>query len=182
MYSKGGFQTGETHLFRITECAKIKPYAGCILYSGGYFGQEVPVMQIFVRVKAVGKRKDILSPAAYELPENTDSLRKLLTAIVEMEVMRYNQKETGAQLIPFLTREELENKASAGKVGFGSIYSERKAEKDKAIENAIQCWQDGLVRVFMEDMELDDLDAPVLISEGTAFTFIRLTFLAGRMW
>lgn len=139
-------------------------------------------MQIFARVKAVGKRKDILSPVAYTLPENTDSLRKLLTAIVETEVKRYNQKETGAQLIPFLTQEELENKASSGKVGFGNIYSERKEDRDRAVENALQCWQDGLVRVFMGDMELEDLDAPVHISEGTVFTFIRLTFLAGRMW
>lgn len=139
-------------------------------------------MQIFARVKAVGKRKDILSPVAYTLPENTDSLRKLLTAIVETEVKRYNQKEAGVQLIPFLTQEELENKASSGKVGFGNIYSERKEDRDRAVENALQCWQDGLVRVFMGDMELEDLDAPVHISEGTVFTFIRLTFLAGRMW
>lgn len=139
-------------------------------------------MQIFVRVKVVGKRKDALQSTPYSIPDGINDLRQLLTAIVNSEVDRYNKKDTDAQMIPFLTTEQIDDQAVAGKVSFGTIFSDKKANKQKAVENAIQCWQDGLVRVFMNDTELTELNAPLSIPENAEFTFIRLTFLAGRMW
>lgn len=139
-------------------------------------------MQVYVRIKAVGKRKDVLEPSAYTIPDRITSLRQLLTAVVETEVDRYNQKGTEAQLIPFLTAQQIEDRAFAGKISFGAIYSDRKADKQKAVDNAIQCWQDGLVRVFVDEVEVTELDGMLSIRENAVLTFIRLTFLAGRMW
>ena len=139
-------------------------------------------MQVYVRIKAVGKRRDVLEPSAYVIPDRITSLRQLLTAIVESEVDRYNQKETEAQLIPFLTMQQIEDHAVAGKVSFGAIYSDKKADKQKAAENAIQCWQDGLIWVFIDEAEVTELDGTLSIRENAVLTFIRLTFLAGRMW
>ena len=110
------------------------------------------------------------------------SLRQLLTAVVEREVDRYNKKDTESQMIPYLTVQQIDDQAVAGKVSFGTIFSDKKANKQKAVENAIQCWQDGMVRVFMNETELTELDASLSIPENAEFTFIRLTFLAGRMW
>lgn len=139
-------------------------------------------MQIYVRVKAVGKKKDVLPPTPYEITDGVSTLRQLLTEIVRTEVEKYNAKETGAQIIPFLTKEELEGQAEAGKVSFGTVYSDKKANLKKAQDNAVQCWRDGLVRVFMNDDELTELDVPIQISVNAVFTFIRLTFLTGVMW
>lgn len=139
-------------------------------------------MNIYVRVKALGKRKDILAPAPYAIPDGICSLRQLLTAVVQKEVAQYNNKETEAQLIPFLTQQELDDRAKTGKVSFGTIYDHKKADPGKAVVNAIQCWEDGLVRVFMDEEELTNLDAPITITDGAVFTFIRLTFLSGSMW
>ena len=139
-------------------------------------------MDIYVRVKAIGKRKDILAPALYTIPDGICSLRQLLTAVVQKEVDRYNNKEAETQLIPFLTQQELDDQAKIGKVSFGTIYSDKKADPGKAVANAIQCWEDGLVRVFMNDEELTDLDAKLVIEEQAIFTFMRLTFLAGSIW
>lgn len=139
-------------------------------------------MQIFVRVKVAGKRKDALQSTPYSIPDGITDLRQLLIAIVNSEVDRYNKKDADAQVIPFLTAEQIDDQAVAGKVSFGTIFSDKKANKQKAVENAIQCWQDGLVRVFMNDTELTELDTPLSIPENAEFTFIRLTFLAGRMW
>lgn len=139
-------------------------------------------MQIYVRIKTVGKRKDILSPTPYAIPDSIGNLRQFLTIIAETEVTKYNQKEADTQLISYLTQEEIDARAGTGKVSFGRIYSQRKANQKKAVENVIQCWEDGLVRVFMEQTELTELDAPLTIAEGAVFTFIRLTFLAGGMW
>lgn len=139
-------------------------------------------MDIYVRVKAIGKRKDILAPTPYTIPDGICSLRQLLTAVVQKEVAQYNSKETETQLIPFLTQQELEDQAKIGKVSFGTIYSDKKADPDRAVTNAIGCWEDGLVRVFMDEEELTDLDAPLTIEAQSVLTFIRLTFLAGSIW
>ena len=139
-------------------------------------------MKIYVRAKTLAKKKDVLAPIEYVVPEGIVSLRMLLTAIVEREVDFYNQKETDVQMIPFLTQDQLDNQAATGKVSFGRIYSDKKADAPKAVANAIQCWEDGLVRVFQNDTELTTLDDPIEIRENDVFTFLRLTFLAGSMW
>lgn len=139
-------------------------------------------MDIYVRVKAIGKRKDILAPTPYTIPDGICSLRQLLTAVVQKEVAQYNSKEAEALLIPFLTQQELDDQSKIGKVSFGTIYSDKKADPGKAVANAIQCWEDGLVRVFMNDEELAELDALLTIEAQAVFTFMRLTFLAGSIW
>ncbi len=139
-------------------------------------------MKIYVRVKTLGKKKDILVPTEYVVPEGIVSLRMLLTAIVEQEVNAYNQKDMDVQMLPFLTQEQLDDQAATGKVSFGRVYSDKKADAPKAVANAIQCWEDGLVHVFQNDTELTTLDDPIEIRENDVFTFIRLTFLAGSMW
>lgn len=139
-------------------------------------------MQVYVRIKTAGKRRDVLEPSAYTIPDRITSLRQLLAAIVDSEVDRYNRKETEAQLIPFLTAQQIEDQAVAGKVSFGTTYSDKKADKQRSVDNAIQCWQDGLVRVFVGEAEVTELDGTLSIQENAVLTFIRLTFLAGRMW
>lgn len=139
-------------------------------------------MKIYARVKAAGRRRPILDMVPYEIPERVMTLEDFLTEIVRTEVERYNRKGTDVQVIQFLTKEDIEEKAGTGKVGFGRIYSDKKADLTKAVENALQCYADGLVRVFQNDTELKELKDPLAIQEGDCFTFIRLTFLAGRLW
>lgn len=138
-------------------------------------------MELYVRVKALGKRRDLLAPTLRTLPDGIGSLRQLLTALTEQEVERYNRKEPDTQLIPFLTGQEIDDRAQTGKVSFGGIYSDQKADPKKAVANTLQCWEDGLVRVFMNDEELTQADAPLVIPQGAVFTFLRLTFLAGSI-
>ncbi len=139
-------------------------------------------MNIYVNVKALGKRKDILEKSPYTIPDNITSLRQLLCAIVQKEVDSFNLKKTDIQLTPFLTKEEIENQAIVGKVSFGEILSDKKVNEKKAAANAVQCFEDGLVRIIMNGAELTQLDESLTIPDEAVFTFIRLTFLAGSMW
>ena len=139
-------------------------------------------MKIYVNVKSIGKRKPALSAIPYDLPASPRNLRQLFSAIVESEVTAYNQKQTIPQLVPYLTAAQIEDQALCGKVSFGNIYSDNSADKSAALKNVLQCWEDGLIRVFMNETELTALDDDLIIKENTLFTFIRLTFLAGRMW
>lgn len=139
-------------------------------------------MRIFVRIKLPGKREAVLPAKPYEIPNGITSLRELLAAIAEQEAAAYNQKEPGAQQIPFLTQAGLDALAETGKVGFGRIYGDKKADPPKAAATAVACWEDGLVRVLLGDRELTALDASLEIPENSVFTFLRLTFLTGGMW
>lgn len=139
-------------------------------------------MNIFVCIKSAGKRRPALNDIPYNIPDHVTTLRSFLTELVEIEVEIYNKKESSVQVLPLLTQEEIESGAETGKIGFGSIYSEKKADRVKAVENAIQCFEDGLVRVFQNEMELKSLDEPIQIRDGDCFILICLTFLAGRLW
>ena len=139
-------------------------------------------MRINVRMKMPGKRRPILGEVPIEISGNIKTLRELLTELVKVEVEQYNQKGVDTQIVPFLSKEELEEQVSVGKVGFGRIYSDKKANVPKAVENALTCFEDGLVRVFCGEQELEKLDGEIPLKEGDTLTFIRLTFLTGRMW
>lgn len=139
-------------------------------------------MKIFINVKSLGKKKKALEPVMYAISENVVSLKDLLVELVEIEVKRYNDKGTDVQNVLFLSEEEIENQSQVGKIGFGRIYSDKKANVEKAMANALQCYEDGLVRVFRGEEELKNLDDKIEISEGDTFTLMRLTFLAGRLW
>ena len=139
-------------------------------------------MTIYINMKAAGKRKAILEQVPYELPDGVATLRDFLTELVKIEVENYNQKGTDVQVIPYLTKEEVEEQASVGKVGFGRVYSEKQADAAKAVVNAIQCFEDGLIRVFQNETELKELNMSIELHKDDCFTLIRLTFLAGRLW
>ena len=133
-------------------------------------------MQIFVRVKALGKRKDVLTPIPREIPP-VGSLRELITVLVRQEVENFNSRGTEIQLTPWLSPEQIDAGVSAGKVGFGRLWSDRKADPEKAVTNAMQCFEDGLIRVFMGDTELTEPDAPLSVPK-TAEIMSKIILLA----
>ncbi len=139
-------------------------------------------MNILIRIKQAGRRKDVLQPTPYTVPDEVGTLRELLCAVCASEVARYNEAKEHPSLFPLLTQEELDGLASDGKVSFGTIYSDKTADLSRAVQTVLQAFVDGLIRVFLEDSELTELDAPLVGLEGRVVTFIRLTFLSGRMW
>ena len=138
-------------------------------------------MQVYVRIKSLDTKKSS-TLISYELPEGIEDVRTLIASFVHAEVERYNQKDTERPLLALLNAEEIEQKAGTGKVSFGRLWSDRKAEEKKALDTAFSAFRDGLFRVLMDEEELTGLDMPVTVPEGAVFTFVRLTFLAGRMW
>ena len=52
----------------------------------------------------------------------------------------------------------------------------------KACENSIQCFEDGIYRVFAGEDELTGLEERISWKENLVFTFIRLTMLAGSYY
>lgn len=139
-------------------------------------------MNILIRIKQAGRRKDVLQPTPYTIPDDVGTLRELLCAICASEVMRYNETKAHPTLFPLLTQTEIDGLASDGRVSFGEIYSDKTADLSHAVQNVLQSFEDGLIRVLADDCELTELDAPLSDLSSKTVTFIRLTFLSGRMW
>ena len=78
--------------------------------------------------------------------------------------------------------EHLENSAASGKVAYGDPMDGRKADEEKAVKNALQCFDDGMVALFADGIRYTDRQEKMALKEQSEVTFIRLTFLAGRMW
>lgn len=139
-------------------------------------------MKIIVNLKSVGKRKQSVKPVTYEISGHPGTVRELILSVTQAGVEEYNQRMESTELLNYLTSEEINDQAQAGKISFGINYGEKKANLAKAQENAIQCFEDGIYRIFLNEEPLEVLDEKIQITEDSIFTFVRLTMLAGRMW
>lgn len=138
---------------------------------------------IYARMKRAGKqKKEETEPVPFELLQQPGTVRELLIALVQHSVREYNERKDEGQLLRYLTKEEIDDQASAGKVSFG-VHGGNAAKLDQAEGNALQCFEDGIYRVFAGEEELTGLDQPIPWehdgSDVWVFTFVRLTMLAG---
>lgn len=156
-------------------------------------------MEIKVNVKHMGKRKQSVETVAYDLPlgESKDgapghetshmgggsfTVRELITELTKAGVEDYNKRLEQPEILKCLTKEEIGDKAAGGKISFGAVYGDKEADPRKAADNAIQCFEDGIYRIFLDGEPLKELEGPVQVTEEGVFTFVRLVMLAGRMW
>lgn len=139
-------------------------------------------MQIYFRVKVVGKRKPVLELIESSLPDGIVCLEDAIRAIVSDQVSRFNERSIDQAIFPYLSPERLEEQAQAGKVGFQAAYDDQKANVTKAIETAIQAFEDGIYKVLIDDSVVESLHESIEIRPGAVFTFIRLTLLSGTMY
>ena len=139
-------------------------------------------MEIKVNVKQLGKRKASVVPVSYDLPLGADgffTVRELITELVKSGVAQYHEKLEQPEILKCLTKEEIDDKAQSGKISFGAAYSEKRADPAHAVDNAIQCFEDGIYRVFAGEEELTALSDAIPWKDDIVFTFIRLTMLSG---
>lgn len=141
-------------------------------------------MKIIVKAKQAGRKHALIENKFIEIDDigQEPSLADLLKAIVKQQVEEYNSQPKGENLLPFLSKSEIDQKIESGKVGFGGVYNENNADVEKAQETALQAFEDGMFAVFADDEEIQKLDRAVHLNDATVITFIRLTFLAGSFW
>lgn len=140
-------------------------------------------MNLSIQTKQLGKRRCCIEPMQIELPDETlTDVRSLITAIVRRQVEEHNQRPSENDLLKYLTQEEIDDRAESGKVGFGVNYNGEKASAEAAVKNALQAYEDGIFRLFVNDEEAGTADTSLVLREGDRLTFVRLTLLSGRLW
>lgn len=140
-------------------------------------------MNINFSVKRLGKKRAYIDKTPIEiLVETKISLAHLLEKIVEHQVAEFNKIRTEKSLFTFFSEKEIDDKTTSGKVDFGAIYNNDLADLIKAKETVKLAFIDGLLAVFIDDQQKENLDEQLELAEGVSITFIRLTFLAGSIW
>jgi hypothetical protein len=140
------------------------------------------VLNVFITVKSLGKKKNHLDRLAWLLSEAPSTLKSLIIDMVTTNVRQFNERQTEMPLVPFLTQGDIELLGKSGKVGFGTLYNEKKANEDEAASSAILAFEDGIYRVFINGNEIERLDDPLMLHDGDEIAFVRFTMLAGSMW
>lgn len=140
-------------------------------------------MNIKINLKQIGERRQKVAPIDFEYSPVPHTLRELITQTVATCVSAFNERiRAGANGAKPLSETKIEDMAQVGKIAFGISYGNKEQDSEKAAANALQAFEDGLYRVFLNDTELEDLSGELKVSENDCLTFIRLTMLAGRMW
>ncbi len=135
-------------------------------------------IKINVILKRAGNIAKKVKPCPFWLGKAPHTFRELIEESVKTCVSVFIDRTSDLPL----TEEQLEGMREVGKFAFGVHYNSNSVDEAKAIETAVDAVRDGLVRVFMGDDELTDLEKSIEVTEDDIFTFIRLTMLSGRMW
>ena len=168
-------------------------------------------MKIKINVKGASRRKASVVQMVREYPDRQMTVEEFLAETVRMTVAEYNERKDAAELLHLFEgtpgegsaekaeklpktgakdsasvekafEERLEAGAAAGKVAYGDPMDGRKANAEKAVKNALQCFDDGIVALFADGARYTDRKEQIPLKEQSEVTFVRLTFLAGRMW
>lgn len=139
-------------------------------------------MKVYVNVKQIGKKKNKIDRKEYEISGEIKTVKELLREFVTINVKKFNEGLIEEDVVLYLTDEKISDLSEAGKISFGVDYNGQKQDLEKAIENALQSYEDGIYRVFVNDEEMREIDCEINLKENDELTFVRLTMLAGRMW
>lgn len=139
-------------------------------------------MILKIYLKQIGQRKQTVAPIDFEYSPVPGTVRELITQTAAACVNAYNERvRQGDSRTAPITAEQITDMASVGKIAFGINYGGREQDQEKAIGNALQSFEDGLYRAFLNDHELEKLDDNLDLHNGDSLTFIRLTMLTGRI-
>lgn len=147
-------------------------------------------MELNVQVKQAGRRESKVVTAKLLLGKTPATIKELIAYTVKATLAEFNSKtkqieafENGSleQAIVY-TEDELDDMASAGKIDFGFLKSDKTVSEETAVDNALQAFEDGIVAVFIDGKRYEDAGEMLELTGGEVVTFVKLTMLAGRMW
>ena len=138
-------------------------------------------MTLYFNVKSLSRKDRFVQPIPYTFPAAPTTLEGLIRAVVQQEVAAYNRRLTDtAPQLP--SAAETADTARHGKISFGLGFGDTPADEAAAIQTALAGFSDGLYRIFRNNTELTDLNAPLPLQEGDSFTIIRLVMLTGGLF
>jgi hypothetical protein len=142
---------------------------------------EVEAMvAVTVEVAVVGRRSAGINAHSIDLDIGQNArLRDIVGAVVAHEVDHFRMRAEDQRLYRILTTSAIADALEIGVVRSGDDRPSVPVGTADAVATALQAFDDGLYRVFVEDEPVDSLDVSVAIRPGSRLTFLRLVALAG---
>lgn len=132
-------------------------------------------MVIKVLVKSIAKTRGVES-VAYLVDDNINTLNDLIIDLCNTEITKYENKE-----FKVLSQEDIDWMVNIGKISFGFKYrDDENVDRNEAFDNALVAFNEGLYRVFINEVEIDSLDCVINLKEDDEVSLIRLTMMTGR--
>lgn len=138
------------------------------------------MLEIYMNVKSIGTRKNVIDKIPFHYDKQPQTLREFLSVTVTICVNDYIERSRQGACV--LTEENIHDMADVGKIAFGIIYGNKEPDVEEAVAVAVQAFEDGLYRVFVNGEEAEQLDGRLALQDGDEVSLIRLTMLAGRIW
>lgn len=139
-------------------------------------------MHLFVHIKSLGSRRNKVDKKPIWLDPPPSTTAQLIADLVNSEIQAYENRPAPDDWLLYLTGDQMREKAVDGKIDFGVDYHGASGCAEAAIRNALQSFEDGIFRLFLNETEVGSLQSPLDLHDGDTLTFIRLALLAGRMW
>ncbi|TKG94311.1 hypothetical protein EYV94_13590 [Puteibacter caeruleilacunae] len=140
-------------------------------------------MKLLFNLKSLGKKRPFLKEHPIDLEINSRViLKEFLEILVAHQVDEYNRKREQPGFIQFLSEGAMSQANQTGKVGFGEIYNDTTADQSKAIGTVFQAFEDGLIAIFINDDQIEDLNAGLNLKEEASISIIKLSFLTGTIF
>ena len=136
-----------------------------------------------MEVKQLGARGKKVVPVPFEIEGNPATVGELIAATAKKCAEEYNERvRKGETMISPLSEREINDMAGVGRITFGICNVDKEQDVDKAIDNALLAFQDGLFCLFINGIQMTEAGQETALKEDDVLTFIRLTMLAGRIW
>ena len=103
---------------------------------------------MIVNIKYLGKRRNSIEEIPFHLYKNPNTIEELIDETVKVCIEQYKTRQDKRDIFKALSRADIEDRAARGKVSFGLNYGQLVPELEKAIEDARQAFEDGLVSIF----------------------------------
>ncbi len=147
-------------------------------------------MEIKVQVKQAGRRENKIVTAKLLLKQAPKTAGELIAGAVKAAYAVHYEKTNEIEAfengdlsgVIIYTQDELEQKAAGGKIDFVFLKNNKKVSEKKAVETALQAFEDGLVAVFVDGTRYENTADALELTGNETVTFVKLTMLTGRLW
>ncbi len=138
--------------------------------------------QIAISIKMLGKKRPVLENVSIQLPDelsDSTTLSQLIELIVRQQVAHFNQNREGDNVLRYLDSSQIQAMKERGKIDFGSVYNTQKADVEKAVQDALQAFEDGLYFVFIDNEKIESVGEQIELKPNAKLLFLRLVALTG---
>jgi hypothetical protein len=132
-----------------------------------------------VYAKIAGRRGPELAPVEVDTPADCPTVRQLLGHIVRQQVSAFRRRQESRKFVRILTERQLGDAREAGKIAFGGDDLDQPVDPDQAVKAAVTAFEDQFYFVFVDNVQMENLDAAISIGPLTEVMFVRLAPLVG---